>query len=133
VLDPLSKKALSKEDIIKSSKPKIVAIDCSWNDFIETWEKKIPKNSLRRSLPYLVPANPVNYGKPTKLSTVESLAAALYILGFEEIGKDLLSSFKWGNAFFTLNEKLLSKYAQAQTGQQIVSIQNTYLSDIYGN
>lgn len=133
VLDPLSEISLSIEDVTPHKKNKIVAIDCSWNDFQNTWEKQIPSNCKRRSLPYLIPANPTNYGKPTKLSTAESLAAAVYILGNTHQAENMLSSFKWGATFFILNEKLLSKYTQAQSRQEIIQIQNNYLRETYGN
>ena len=83
-----------------------------------------------RCLPYLVAANPVNYGVPTKLSTVEALSAALYIAGFKEEAKRLITIFKWGKVFLELNEKLLEEYIAARSSNEILTLQRKYFDDI---
>jgi len=81
-----------------------------------------------RCLPYLIAANPVNYGIPTKLSTVEALAAALYIAGFKRKAEKLLSIFKWGLQFIWLNQKFLDSYAKAKDSSDVVELQKKFMS-----
>jgi pre-rRNA-processing protein TSR3 len=70
----------------------------------------------------------VNYGTPTKLSTVEALAAALYIAGFSEEAERLLSKFKWGLGFIRLNQKYLNAYANAKDSAEVVELQRKFMA-----
>jgi pre-rRNA-processing protein TSR3 len=76
-----------------------------------------------------VAANPVNYGKPFQLSTVEALAAAMIILGERAAAELLLSKFSWGHVFLDLNREPLSEYASARDSAEVIRIQGHYLSD----
>jgi pre-rRNA-processing protein TSR3 len=125
ILDPFTPKAFSPEDKPRIQKRGLVALDCSWVHAKEVFDCS-PK-LVSRCLPYLVAANPVNYGKPTKLSTVEALAAALYIAGFSEQAKELLSKFKWGPQFVALNEELLEGYAKAKDSTEVVKTQSEFI------
>jgi pre-rRNA-processing protein TSR3 len=126
ILNPFAPKAFSPADQEKLTKRGLSALDCSWVHAKEVFD--ISSHWTPRCLPYLVAANPVNYGVPTKLSTVEALAAALYITGFSEQAKELLSKFKWGPQFITLNEELLEGYAQAKNSADVVKVQNEYIN-----
>ncbi|MDD1719455.1 MAG: DUF367 family protein [Methanoregulaceae archaeon] len=121
LLDPTSEQALSPADRPARS---ITVIDCSW-DVLELASLRTLRN--RRALPYLVAANPVNFGRPLKLTSVEALAAALVILGEPAQAALLLQAFKWGPHFLTLNEEPLSRYALAADSAEVVRIQEEYL------
>ena len=87
-----------------------------------------PADYIHRALPFLVAANPVNYGKPFKLTTVEAIAASLFILGEKEQSRKVLSKFRWGLNFLTLNEEPLESYASCLTSEDVVNVQELYLS-----
>ena len=127
VLNPLAEKAFSPADRSRIQRYGLAALDCSWEK-----AQKILKSSLKirrfsRCLPYLIAANPVNYGIPTKLSTVEALSAALYIAYFREEAKKLLGIFKWGDTFLRLNRELLDKYSAAKNSKEIVELTKFFL------
>jgi pre-rRNA-processing protein TSR3 len=101
----------------------LVAVDVSWEN-VDNYHFTFEKS---RSLPYLLAANPVNYGKPYKLSTVEALAAAYYIMGKKEIAIRLLQKFSWGMQFVNLNENPLNDYSKANDSKGIEEIEKLYL------
>lgn len=106
LLNPLSRRELKGEDSNAIKRYGLIVLDCSWKKIIQL-EKHRNKNS--RSLPPLISANPVNYGKWEKLNSAEALAAALYLTGFITQAKELLSKFRWDKEFWKINKKLLEK------------------------
>jgi len=72
-------------------------------------------------------ANPVNYGKPFVLSSVEALAAALAIFGRPEEARAILAKFTWGGQFLALNQEPLDAYAQAQDSAGVVRAQADFI------
>ena len=106
VLDPFSEKILSEEDIPLAEIGGIVGVDCSWNKASETFSHLRLMGLEPRSLPSIVPANPVNSGKVGKLTTAEAIASALMICKKFEQAEAVMSVFKWGPAFIKLNSNL---------------------------
>ena len=126
VLDPYSPKALSIEDKETIMNKGLVGLDCSWKR-LDKAPFIIKTGKTSRSLPFLIAANPTNYGKPCILSTAEAIAASFYIIGFKDIAIDIMSQFKWGPHFLTLNEELLEAYYKAKNSLEVVKIQNEYI------
>ena len=125
ILNPFSKKTLLKSD--KKFVNSITGIDCSWNLITSAFKK--PFTGISRKLPPLLAGNPINYSKLNKLSTVEALAGAVYILGETDLTHNLLQKFKWGNTFFELNKNLLQDYSKAQSEADILEICHEYRLD----
>ncbi len=118
VLDPFAEKTLLNKDkkLIRS----VTGIDCSWNLADKTFVKKF--TGIRRKLPPLFAGNPVNYSKLNKLTTVEAISAALYILGHQDLSLKILDKFKWGHTFYELNKALLDEYRKLESENKINSI-----------
>jgi len=119
VLNPFSEVAFSPADRGVVERWGLVVVDCSWKNADSVFRK------IRhgRCLPFLIAANPINYGHVGKLSSAEALAAALYIIGYREEAKRVLSLFKWGPHFFELNREYLEAYANASSSEEVVGVQ----------
>ena len=115
VLDPFAEKTLLPKD--KSLVNSITGIDCSWTLADKTFSTKF--TGIKRKLPPLLAGNPVNYSKLNKLTTVEAISGALYILGERNKSLELLDKFKWGHTFFELNQNLLNEYSQLNSESQV--------------
>ncbi len=121
LLDPTAPQAISPADKNASS---ITALDCSWEVLdtiiVKSWRR-------RRALPFLVAANPVNFGRPFQLTSVEAFAAALFIIGEKEQAREILARFGWGVRFLEVNAEPLAEYARARDSSEVVEIQAHYL------
>lgn len=125
VLNPLSKIAFSPADKKRIENFGLAALDFSWEHAEKTLLKHV--RGASRCLPFLVAGNPVNFGVPTKLSTAEALAAALYIASYKDEAYRLLSIFKWGHTFIELNKDRLESYAKAKDSSDIIEIQKQFI------
>ena len=128
VLSPEGSKALSPADADVVKEHGVSVVDCSWARLEE-----VPFSRIRaadaRLLPFLVAANPVNYGRPMKLSCAEALAASLYIVGLKTEAEALLDSFAWGPEFVRINRDLLDAYAACTSSADVIAVQTQHLAE----
>ena len=128
VLDPEAEKALSREDLDAARKFGVLVVDCSWNKLDKF--PRVKSGLRRRALPFLLAANPTNFGKPQRLSSAEALAATLYILGEKEHAKRIMRKFGWGLVFIEINGEGLEAYSDARTSGEVVEAQSRILQAI---
>ncbi len=123
LLSPFAESMLLPVDAPLFKRTGLCIVEGSWNRISSVGEIR---SKHERKLPVLVPANPVNYGKPGKLSSVEAASASLFILGSREMASELLSKFKWGPGFLKLNANLLEDYSKCTTQEEIAEVENAY-------
>lgn len=131
ILNPFSQEILGPSDSALLLRRGVVVLDTSWNSGLEELRSIMHERRYeQRVLPVLKAGNPVNYGILTKLSSVEAVAAALYITGFKKYSLEILSKFKWGLTFYELNKEYLERYSSAKSTEELVSIQNEILKSM---
>jgi pre-rRNA-processing protein TSR3 len=126
VLSPHGDRTISAEDRPIVDELGICVIDCSWARLAD-----VPFHRMRgghhRLLPWLVAANPVNYGRPYKLSCAEAIAAALQIVGRSSEATAVMENFGWGKEFLRVNEDAFEHYAACPNGAAVVEAQTLML------
>lgn len=123
LLTPIVERALSAADRTAAVQHGLAVLDVSW----KRGEFPVVHGVEARALPYLLAGNPVNYGRPQVLSSAEALGAALFILGFEDQARSVLSKFTWGEKFLLLNREPLEAYAAAPDSRGVVEAQDLFL------
>lgn len=128
VLTPTGVQCVSPADRSIVEAKGIGVVDCSWAKIDQTPIAAL-KSAHPRLLPFLVAANPINYGKPLKLSCVEAVAATMFITGYKREAAYYMDKFSWGHAFLELNEELLEIYSNCTDSTSVVAAQKKYLED----
>ncbi len=115
-LNPESRRYLLRSDRDQCLRTGIMVIETSWKGE-RNFEKHLTKYSVR--LPTILPVNPVNYGRPGLLSSVEALASALFILGNHDQAARVLSKFSWAQTFIDVNREPLNSYSSCETQEEV--------------
>jgi len=124
VLNPYSAEYLGPWHREYAEKHGLVVVDASWKKLTPSYFNHV--RGIHLKLPPLLAGNPVNYGKPCILSSIEAVAAAAYIMGFRELYYKLLGLYKWMNTFHTLNANLLEDYSKALNPEELAKVIEEY-------
>lgn len=126
---PNAKRILSSADRELLEQYGAAVVECSWVRIKEVPWSKIG-GKCERLLPYLVAANPVNYGRPWRLNCVEALAASFCICGHPDWATEILQHFSYGQPFLDINSQLLKRYAACQNEEEIKKAEEIWLEKI---
>ncbi|KAL8932497.1 MAG: hypothetical protein Q9216_006810 [Gyalolechia sp. 2 TL-2023] len=129
VISPNAKTLISPIDRSLLEAHGAAVVECSWVRISEVpWSKIGGKNE--RLLPYLVAANPTNYGRPWRLNCAEALAATFYILGHEDWAEHVLQHFSYGKPFLEINAQVLKRYKACKNEDEIKECEKRWLEKI---
>lgn len=128
LLDPTASKAISPADR-RWARKGLCVLDCTWGEVERIFPLLESKRMKGRALPYLLAANPVNYGKPFVLSSAEAFVAALFIMQYQEQARQVAAKFKWGETFLILNREPLEAYAAAKDSADVIKVQHEFMPD----
>ena len=102
----------------------IVGLDCSWKHLESSMSSILNNTRLEpRTLPLTLPANPVSWGKPGRLSTAEAMALCAAIMGRMEQAERMLRPFRFGQEFLELNAEPIAAYQKCSTNAEVVESQ----------
>ncbi|GAW83582.1 ribosome biogenesis protein TSR3 [Plasmodium gonderi] len=124
VLTPFCEKYFSINDKKIVENFGLSVIDCSWKS-LDLLKKT--KFTNQRKLPYIIAVNSINYGKPYKLSCLESLAFCLYLCNYNKQCNDILNIYKWSSNFTTLNRDLLDMYKLCNNHEEVKNAENEFI------
>tara|TARA_B100000902_G_scaffold278175_1_gene264038 strand:- start:351 stop:881 length:531 start_codon:yes stop_codon:yes gene_type:complete len=125
LLDPSAGIVLGPEDIdLIDRGAAIVGLDCSWKQLEPSMKSILNNTKLQpRTLPLALPANPVSWGKPGRLSTAEAMALCAAIMGRMDQAKRMLRPFRFGEEFLQLNAEPIATYQACTTNAELVESQ----------
>ena len=126
---PNAKRVLSPADKDLLEQYGAAVVECSWVRVQEIPWSRIG-GKCERLLPYLVAANPVNYGRPWRLNCVEALAACFCICGHQDWAEVALRHFPYGKPFLEINSQLFKRYAACQDEDEIKKAEETWLAKL---
>lgn len=129
VISPKGKVLLSPADKPILEQYGAAVVEASWKRIEE-----VPFNRIGgpnpRLLPYLIAANPTNYGRPWRLNCVEALAACFFICGHKAWAEEILSTFSYGQAFLDINDTVLKRYAACKDEEGVKKAEEGWLAKI---
>ncbi|KAI4280913.1 MAG: hypothetical protein L6R38_004072 [Xanthoria sp. 2 TBL-2021] len=129
VISPNAKTLISPLDAPLLETYGAAVVECSWVRISEVpWSKIGGKHE--RILPYLVAANPTNYGRPWRLNCAEALAATFFILGHEDWSEHVLQHFSYGRPFLEINAQVLKRYAACKDEKEVKECEKRWLEKI---